>query len=69
MTSCDKLHNASSILVDLQVIGPAVFDRFTAKRDGTLWYYRSLADALTRLRPGPLSDRLDADRAEIEARA
>ncbi len=69
VTSCDKLHNASSILVDLQVIGPEVFERFTAKRDGTLWYYRSLADALTRLRPGPLSDRLDATVAEIEARA
>lgn len=69
VTSCDKLHNARSILADMEEIGPAVFDRFTAKRDGTLWYYRALADELTRLRPGPLSARLDAAVTEIEARA
>lgn len=68
VTSCDKLHNAGSILTDLDEIGPAVFDRFTAKRAGTLWYYRALADALMQLRPGPLSSRLDATVAEIEAR-
>ena len=69
VTSCDKLHNARSILADMEEIGVAVFDRFTAKRDGTLWYYRALADELTRLRPGPLSARLDATVTAIEARA
>lgn len=67
VTSCDKLHNATTILCDLREIGPAVFDRFTAKRAGTLWYYRALADALGAARPGPLSDRLDAVVSEIEA--
>jgi (p)ppGpp synthase/HD superfamily hydrolase len=69
VTSCDKLHNASTILADLDTVGDAVFDRFTARRDGTLWYYRALADALTELRPGPLSTRLAAVVGEIEARA
>ena len=69
VTGCDKLHNATAILNDLQEVGVAVFDRFTAKRDGTLWYYRSLADALGEIRPGPLSARLDAVVAAIEARA
>ena len=45
VSACDKLHNARSILSDLRATGPAVWDRFTGKRDGTLWYYRALADA------------------------
>ncbi|MBV7409469.1 HD domain-containing protein [Maritimibacter sp. DP1N21-5] len=69
VTSCDKLHNATTIYVDLLACGPAVFDRFTTGRDGTLWYYRALADRLCALRPGPLSDRIAEVVARIEARA
>lgn len=58
VTACDKLHNASSIVTDLHRVGPAVFDRFTAGRDGTLWYYAELANALSRRLPGPLTDKL-----------
>ena len=67
VTSCDKLHNATAILTDLREHGPGVFDRFTAKRTGTLWYYRQLADRLTEIRPGPLSDRLAETVAALEA--
>jgi (p)ppGpp synthase/HD superfamily hydrolase len=38
----DKVHNARSILRDLEVHGPEVWDRFTGRREGTLWYYREL---------------------------
>lgn len=69
VTACDKLHNATAILTDLRDTGPAVFDRFTARCDGTLWYYRALADALGWRLPGALSARLDAVVAEIEALA
>lgn len=69
VTSCDKLHNATAILTDLREHGPGVFDRFTAKRTGTLWYYRQLADRLTEIRPGPLSDRLAETVAALEAAA
>ena len=42
--SCaDKLHNARSIQRDLRDHGPSVWQRFKADREGTLWYYRSLA--------------------------
>lgn len=41
----DKVHNASSILSDHQQVGDEVWQRFTGGRDGTLWYYRALADA------------------------
>lgn len=39
----DKLHNAWAIARDLRDQGPSVFQRFRGDRDGTLWYYRSLA--------------------------
>jgi (p)ppGpp synthase/HD superfamily hydrolase len=41
----DKVHNARSILTDLQTHGVSVFERFTGGKDGTLWYYRSLAES------------------------
>ena len=44
VSNADKLHNARCILKDLRYQGLTAFDRFTGKRDGTLWYYRSLAD-------------------------
>jgi len=40
----DKLHNARSILADLEQQGSAVWKRFTGGKAGTLWYYRALAD-------------------------
>lgn len=52
LVSCaDKLHNARSIVADLRVVGPVLFERFTGGKDGTLWYYRELAAAFTRLGP------------------
>jgi (p)ppGpp synthase/HD superfamily hydrolase len=38
----DKLHNARSILADLQNRGDSVWEWFNGGRDGTLWYYQSL---------------------------
>ncbi|MEL4893252.1 HD domain-containing protein [Xanthomonas protegens] len=44
VSACDKLYNARSIVADLEdpEVGAAVFERFTAGRDGTLWYYQAL---------------------------
>ena len=47
VSGSDKLNNARAILDDLVTIGPAVFDRFTAKKDGTLWYYAELSKIFT----------------------
>jgi (p)ppGpp synthase/HD superfamily hydrolase len=58
VTTCDKLHNAASILRDFHRVGPAVFNRFTAGMDGTLWYYRSLAERIAAALPGTLSAKL-----------
>jgi GTP pyrophosphokinase len=43
VSGSDKLHNARSILNDFKSIGLAVFERFKAGQDGTVWYYQSLA--------------------------
>ena len=45
VSACDTLHNASCIVEDL-VCGTDVFDRFSAGREGTLWYYASLSKLL-----------------------
>ena len=48
VSCCDKLHNARSILSDIKTVGNAVFDRFTASKEDTLWYYRSLSEIFTK---------------------
>jgi len=47
VSGSDKLHNARAIVDDLVRIGPAVFDRFTASQEQTLWYYDSLSKIFT----------------------
>ena len=58
VSAADKLHNARSILHDYRLLGESLWDRFTGGRAGTLWYYREVARALGRARPGPLVDEL-----------
>ncbi len=44
ISGADKLHNARAIVSDLKSVGQIVFERFSTKKIGTLWYYESLAD-------------------------
>lgn len=55
VSACDKLHNARAIVQDIEAVGVGtlVFDRFTAGREGTLWYYRSLARIFSQRGTGP----------------
>ena len=69
VSNSDKLHNARSILSDLRVHGPALWDRFTAPKDGTLWYYRSLVRAFAGHGRTPLVDELDRTVTAVEALA
>lgn len=53
--SCaDKLHNARTILADLKDprVGAAVWDKFKASREETLWYYETLAEIFNSRIPG-----------------
>ena len=60
VSGCDKLHNARAIVTDLHnpAVGAAVFDRFTGKRDGTLWYSREIA-SIFKARKAPMAGALD----------
>jgi (p)ppGpp synthase/HD superfamily hydrolase len=48
VVACDKLHNALSIGRDLRdpAVGAAIWGRFSVPRAETLWYYRSVREAL-----------------------
>jgi (p)ppGpp synthase/HD superfamily hydrolase len=56
----DKIHNARSILRDLRKpeIGEMVWKRFNKPKKDTISYYRELADAFCKLRPGQLANEL-----------
>lgn len=66
VSGCDKLHNARAIATDLRnpAIGAAVFDRFTGKRDGTLWYYREIARVFSK-RKAPMATALSGSVAAM----
>ena len=52
LVSCaDKLHNARCIMFDHDRMGDAIWDRFNAEKDGTVWYYRSLAEEFRKAWP------------------
>jgi (p)ppGpp synthase/HD superfamily hydrolase len=70
VSGCDKLHNARAILGDLEdpAVGVAVFERFTARRDGTLRYYQSLAEILTS-RSAPMARVFEDTVARIHEKA
>jgi (p)ppGpp synthase/HD superfamily hydrolase len=69
VSAADKLHNARSILTDYRRIGDAVFGRFTAGKDETLWYYRSLVAAFQETGGGRLADELARVVDELESAA
>lgn len=66
VSACDKLHNARAILGDFIMYGDEVFERFKGGKDGTLWYYRSLADVFAETGPRRLAGELDRVVTELE---
>jgi GTP pyrophosphokinase len=66
VTTADKLHNATAILNDYRELGESVWTRFNGGKEGTLWYYRSLADALKGRAPDQLWRRLETTVGELE---
>ena len=67
VSASDKLHNTRAILAELRRHGTDVFDRFGGKKDGTLWYYRTLVTAFREHgNHTDLIDELDRVVTEIE---
>jgi (p)ppGpp synthase/HD superfamily hydrolase len=55
VSAADKLHNVRAIGRDLREHGDEVWARFQGGRDGTLWYYETVAHILVRRYHGPLT--------------
>ena len=66
VSAADKLDNARAILGDYREIGDALWMRFRGGRDGTLWYYRRLADIFATVGPPGLATELNRLVAELE---
>jgi GTP pyrophosphokinase len=66
VSAADKLHNARAILADYRAMGERLWDRFTADRNGVLWYYRTLVEIFTRRGPRALAEELRHTVAELE---
>ncbi|TAE44732.1 MAG: HD domain-containing protein [Oscillatoriales cyanobacterium] len=58
VSAADKLYNARSILKDYRELGDRVWERFKGKKDGTLWYYNSLVEALRQAESTPIVEEL-----------
>ena len=69
VSAADKLHNARSILADLRSLGDELWDRFTGRKDGTLWYYRALVEAYYEAGTNAVVEELDRVVREIEVLA
>ena len=69
VSAADKLANAREILADYRVEGDAVFTRFSGRKKGTLWYYRTLVDVFRKAGSNPLIDELDRVVTELESLA
>jgi len=62
----DKLHNARSILVDLRYGNDDIWQSFNGGKDGTLWYYHSLAEIFQVRTDSPMSHELMLTVDEID---
>ncbi len=59
ISAADKLHNATSLLRELEAVGEAVWQRFSAPREESLWYLRAAHAALAKGWAHPLLDELE----------
>jgi GTP pyrophosphokinase len=69
VSAADKLHNVRSILADYRREGDSVWERFSGRRDGTLWYYRAVLDVLHQGKTNRLVDELERVVTELETLA
>ena len=66
VSTADKVHNLRSIVRDYREVGEQIWKRFNGKREGTLWYYQSLATEFRRKSPNRLTPELERALSEME---
>ena len=64
--SADKFYNLTAIFNDAVRIGDEVYKRFTARKEGTLWYYGRLVEVLSERR-SPLAGELAELLGKVES--
>jgi len=69
VSAADKLSNVRDILEDVRAGGVKAFERFTGKKEGTLWYYRTLVQVFREAGTNPLVEELDRVVTELEKAA
>ena len=69
VSAADKLHNARAIQRDYRQLGEPLWSRFTGAREGTLWYYGAVVDALKAAGSTPLLQELEEVVREIQSLA
>jgi GTP pyrophosphokinase len=69
VSAADKLYNVRSIIDDYCVEGEVVWQRFTAGREGALWYFRTIAGAFDKLEGTALLSHFQRAVAELESLA
>jgi hypothetical protein len=67
VSAADKLHNARTMVTDLRIHGPVLWERFHAGRDETLWYLGALVEAFREAGTMPIVEELARTVAELEA--
>jgi GTP pyrophosphokinase len=66
VSAADKLHNARALLREYRLRGESLWARFHGGREGTLWYYRAVVEALREAGDGPLVEELGRVVCDIE---
>ena len=69
VTAADKLHNARALLRAYRQQGEALWEHFRGGKQGTLWYHRAAARALSERLDSPLVEELGRVVDEMEALA
>lgn len=66
VVAADKLDNARSLLQEYRHRGESLWDFFHGRREGTLWYYRAMLEALAAGGVTPLVEEFQRTLEEIE---
>jgi (p)ppGpp synthase/HD superfamily hydrolase len=66
VSAADKLANVRVLIADVKAHGEGIWDRFNGKKEGTVWYYRAVANVFLSHGPHPLAERLDEEVRELE---
>ena len=66
ISAADKLHNIRTVLADYREMGEELWPRFKGGREGTLWYFRTIADIFCHRGPRQLGEEIAKTLDELE---